>query len=100
MVEIMPKSNLKNFTEKSEKVVSLWCFFEKKKILSQTESQSGQTGWKSCEKYVFQIEIEILIFVLEISMDFSDFRTLETKKAISLIDAECTIIDTPSDVRN
>jgi len=95
----MPNSNSKNFTEKSEKVLA-FVFFREKKILLQTESQSGQTGWKSSEKYVFQIEIEIATFYSRCRGTFSDFRTLDTKKAISLIDHECTIIDTPSDVRN
>ena len=48
-------------------------FSRKKKILSQNESKCGQTGWKSYEKYVFQIDFEISIVVLEKSREIFGF---------------------------
>ena len=78
MFEIMPNSNSKNFTEKSEKVVSLWCLFEKKNFCRRPNRKVGKRGENL--KYVFQIEIEIATFVLEMSRDIFRFSNSRNQK--------------------
>jgi len=69
------------FHRKKCKGVRRLVFFREKKILSQNESKCGQTGRKSCEKYVFQIEIEISTVVLEKSREIFGFSYSVNQKS-------------------
>ena len=100
MFEMMPNSNLKNFTGKSAEGVILCCFFQEKKFCRRTNRKVGKRGENLARNTFFESKLKLPHLYSRYRGKFSDFRTLETKKAISLIDAECTIIDTPSDVRN
>jgi len=81
MVEIRPNSNLKNFTEKSAKGLPLLFLWEKKN-LTLNESKCGQKGWKSYEKYVFQIDFEISTIVLERSREIFGFPYSMKQKSV------------------
>ena len=82
MFEIMPNSNLKNFAEKSAKGLLAFGVFSRNKNSVAERIEMWANGGKSCEKYVFLIEIEIATVVLEISREIYGFSYSVYQKSV------------------
>jgi len=83
------------FHRRKCKEVSLWCFFEKKTFCRRMNRNVGKRDENLVRDTFFKSSLKFPPLYSRYRGNFSSFRTLWPKKAMSLIYVEFTIIDTP-----